>query len=320
LIYDDLKKFTMRIFNELEINKTKYPDSVFINGSFINPYNKEELILLPKEILHELPVAKEWEDIDEVCSFNSKLRNEINIKIGKNWKELTVSQKKSKAKNIILNNPEILKDLIRNYKNYDIDTYDFEADSSGEIIWYNVSKQYTTNFPILLKLVNNPQPMEVYKVVKSICETFKNLIENNGLYEVLYYEGKPRKERIAQKIFFSISDSYCRSNNLDLSPETNSGRGPVDFKISKGYNSRVLVEIKLSSNPHLIHGYETQLIEYQKAEKSQYSIYLVIDVLGGFEKKVESILKIQEEAIKRNERIPEIIFINAVPKDSASKF
>ena len=60
---------------------------------------------------------------------------------------------------------------------------------------------------------------------------------------------------------------YCDANDFDITPEADGGAGPVDFKISKGYQYRVVVEMKLSSNSNLVHGFEVQLPEYQKAEK-----------------------------------------------------
>ncbi|MEZ6192419.1 MAG: hypothetical protein R3C45_14180 [Phycisphaerales bacterium] len=74
-------------------------------------------------------------------------------------------------------------------------------------------------------------------VVFKVIDHFKQLVENNGLNEVIY----PCKEKASQLLFFAIADAYCRANNLDLSPEVDSGRGPVDFKVSSGSDIRVLV-------------------------------------------------------------------------------
>ncbi|MBV5349814.1 hypothetical protein JZU71_01240, partial [bacterium] len=65
---------------------------------------------------------------------------------------------------------------------------------------------------------------------------------------------------------FGIASSYCIANDLDISPESDAGRGPVDFKFSNGSKGKVLVEIKLTSNNQLQHGFESQLPIYMKAE------------------------------------------------------
>ena len=86
---------------------------------------------------------------------------------------------------------------------------------------------------------------------------FKQLVEANRLSRVLYNDdGSTRKERTAQQAFFVIATTYCEANNVDISPEADAGAGPVDFKLSQGFRNRVLVEVKLSSNQRLLHGFD----------------------------------------------------------------
>lgn len=81
-------------------------------------------------------------------------------------------------------------------------------------------------------------------------------------------KSKPRPESMSQMLFYMIASVYCKINNLDITPEAETGRGPVDFKVSSGFSDRVLVEVKLSSNPGLLHGYTTQL------ELAEFDVYL----------------------------------------------
>ena len=148
------------------------------------------------------------------------------------------------------------------------------------------------------------------------------MVEFNGLHTLLYRDDactEPKREEAAQKLFFGVADAYCQSNNLDLSPEVNAGRGQVDFKISRGYSSRVLVETKLTSNPRLQHGYETQLAEYQKAEKTHHSIFLVIDVSGYSKQRYKNFMSAVEISKQTDQRVPDIVIVNAIRKPSASK-
>lgn len=82
-----------------------------------------------------------------------------------------------------------------------------------------------------------------------------------------------------------VALSYCEANNLDITPEAETGRGPVDFKFSNALDGRILVEIRLSKNGQLVTGYTKQLDIYNAAEKSFDSRYLVIDV-GSMGKKM----------------------------------
>ena len=65
-------------------------------------------------------------------------------------------------------------------------------------------------------------------------DQFQFLIEKRRLSEELYHEGDPRPEKSAQRLFFAVAHAYCKANNLDLTPEADTGNGPVDFKMSSG--------------------------------------------------------------------------------------
>jgi hypothetical protein len=76
--------------------------------------------------------------------------------------------------------------------------------------------------------------------------------ENNGLWKDFHNnDGTHKKEAFAQRLFFAIAHSYCEANDLDISPESNSGSGPVDFKIGKGFSDKINIEMKLSVAPWL---------------------------------------------------------------------
>ena len=57
IIKEDIFAYTRRINAELNITSDNYPDDRFFDGIVINPYKNCELLLLPKEILNELPIA-----------------------------------------------------------------------------------------------------------------------------------------------------------------------------------------------------------------------------------------------------------------------
>jgi hypothetical protein len=50
-----------------------------------------------------------------------------------------------------------------------------------------------------------------------------------------------------------IGMSYRKANNLDISCEPDEGRGPVDFKLSRGQDITV-IEVKLSTNKQYLLG------------------------------------------------------------------
>jgi hypothetical protein len=86
----------------------------------------------------------------------------------------------------------------------------------------------------------------VIEVVHETISVFQHHVERGNLWEALWSDGRPKKERASQLIYFAIADSFCKANNVDISPEANMGGGPIDFKFSSGYEARVLVEMKRS--------------------------------------------------------------------------
>lgn len=321
IVIEDLQEYTERILKSLKVKTSKVAGSPY--ESIQNSYNGKPLILVPSDVLRDLPIANDWSEIDFVCQFNEALRNRVNALIGKTWKQATRSVRKSDLRAVLLSEPDVLRDLIESYKKKPATTYDYNNDPSGEFIWFRASRQYTQQFPLQLKLPKTPSAAVVETTVKTICDKFKDLIENNALSSLLYDStGKPKKEEAAQKLFYGIADAYCEANDLDLSREANAGRGPVDFKVSKGYKGRVVVEAKLTSNPQLVHGFEVQIEEYQKAEKTTTAIYLVIDVSESRATrnrvtKLKALIRTSKAAGKR---MPEVIFVDGLRKLSASKY
>jgi hypothetical protein len=319
ILFDDFSSFTLRVFKSLGIEVKP----VIIKGRKLilptNPYKPEEPILLvPKDILRELPIAYDFSDIYLVCAANEELRKKLNSLLGDDWSEKLKKYKKRGIKRFLLENPTYLSYLISEYKKSKPQKYNFRTDPSGEATWYERSKKITSENPIRLTLSKNPSIDDLENVVDEVCKKFKNLIEDNGQWEFLYKEnGKPKPERSAQLLFFGVADFYCEKNNLSLSREANAGRGPVDFKIADG-NLNYLVEIKLSTNKKLIHAYETQVPLYTKSERSSGAIILVLEVVEK-SNVLEALLKRKnEDGLKKIEG-PKVIVINAKPKKSASK-
>ena len=158
----------------------------------------------------------------------------------------------------------------------------------------------------------------VVLVVERIIEQFRFLIEERRFSEELYHHGVPRPEKAAQRLFFAVAHAYCKANDLDLTPEADTGNGPVDFKVSRGFSGRVLVEIKLSRNSKLINGYTRQLEAYKQAEETMQGFYVVVDV-GHMGDKDVRLMQIRNTAAERGEHASPIIFVDGSRRLSASK-
>ncbi len=282
------------------------------------PDGKRPMIFVPTSVLNQLPVALDRGQIDQVALFNRDVReawNRIVSAAAKKHKEPS----KQDVREILMAHPENLKDLIQVYKRAAAIGYDFKKDEDGLLTWERIGRSVAQTYPLTLQIKQPKDIGEVRQLVHAIIQQFKRNIENNRLYEVLYGEsGKPRHEVFAQRLFYAIADSYCQANDIDLSREPNAGDGPVDFKLSLGYAARVLVEIKKSTNPSLLHGFETQLPSYAQGEATEESVYVVLRV-GESDRKIKDVLSLREKGIQQSHRVPEVVVIDARKIESASK-
>lgn len=319
IIIADLVKFTQRVCSDcgIPMETVVYSKKLPSDDLPINPLTMTPIILVPKELLSDLPIANHYGDIREITAHNQELRDELNMLIGSSLSAATLADRKKATRNTFIKYPDILRHVLQTYLKAQPSFYDFENDPSGEVIWYEASKKVVDQQPLSLSLSAKPTLDEVEAVVIKICEHFGSLVTNNQLAKLLYdAKDKPKHESAAQLLFFGIASAYCAANDLDLSPESDAGRGPVDFKISSGFTGKVLVEIKLTSNYQLRHGFEAQLPIYQAAEGTTRGIYLVIDNGGYTEARMAAFQKATQEAIPP---CPRLMWVDGSVRQSASK-
>lgn len=283
------------------------------------PFNRESeksILLVPTDILRDLPVAADWSEISSAAEKNQQIRARVNSLIGNIWKH-TLKRQKDEIRRAALQNKEAFKTVLDAAYLLKDTSYDFEADPDGHRIFREALEQFAVQFPLKLTNPRTKNSAEIRKLVGEIISHFKQLIENNGVNYLLWNGTEPRKEKAAQRLFFAVADVYCKANNIDINPEADSGGGPVDFKFSSGYDGRLLVEIKLSTGK-VVHGYSTQLGVYEDAAMSFESILLIIDI-GGLAPKLKTILKQKNKKADENKRAPEIAVVDAKIRPSASK-
>lgn len=316
IIIGPLSEFNARVLGELGLKGKRFPMGQFL----VNPYeeNRTPLILVPTDILRDLPIAEDWDGIAEAASRNEELRRKVNEHVASIWLKQT-ERDKERLKSEVLTSKEAFETLLMAIKSVSAQPYDMKTDPEGVIVWATKGEQYTQKFPLNLKSLSTRNLGAVFNVVRTIVEQFRHLIENKGLNKELYRsKNSPRHESTAQRLFFAIAYAYCRANNIDVSPEIDTGNGKIDFKFSRGFNNRVLVEIKLSTNPNVVSGYQTQLEVYKAAEETMKAIYLVIDV-GSMGHKVANLIELRKEALKQRKPLSDLEFVDGRIKPTASK-
>ena len=309
LIYDDIVRYTKRIYEEVGINNKNYPEFSFESGLLINPYKDCELLLLPIDILHELPIARSWDDIDRVVMENETIRREMSELVGKEWRKLASSQKKRYLKDFIFMKPHLVSKVIDDYKQTGIEAYDIyqNIDYRIERLINNITK---TKKELDLSKKNS------YDSAIEIIEEYKVWVEDKKGFAVLRDVGSRNEEKVVQKTLHGSASYYCKINDLDISPEPNSGRGPVDFKISRG-GDKTVIEIKLTSNKDCLQGFEVQIEEYAKSEETENKIFIIVNN-GRSSNRINQVEESYDKRLKDGENPATVIVIDARTKDSAS--
>jgi hypothetical protein len=310
---DEIGRYSTRVFAELGRSDGRSLPR--------NPANGDPILLVPRDILRDLPLASSWDEVESMIAHNAQLRAEVNALIGDNWqKERRRGQKKAALRQALRSSPYVMRRFLNAYRDADVRPYDFDRDPRGRVVWYEATRSAASAAPMLLALGSAPTPGDILGVVLQICNRFRELVENNKLSALLYEaDGRPKHEEAAQLLLYGIADAYCDANDLDLSREPNAGRGSVDFKLSGGRRTMVLVETKLDTNPNLVHGFETQLAEYQLAERAAETVYVVIDV-GGPESRIPDLKEAIREAGSAGAQVPTLVLVDGKPRAPASRY
>ena len=309
LVYDDIVRYTKRIYNEVGIKELNYPGYSFKSGLLINPYKNCELLLLPIDILHELPIARSWDDIDRVVNENETIRREMSEIVGKEWRKLATSQKKRYIKDFIFMKPHLVSKVIDDYKATSVETYN---------IYQNIDYMIDRLINQIIKTKGELALMKKnsYEAALEIIREYKEWVENKKGFDVLRNVNSRNEEKVVQKTLHGSASYYCKINDLDISPEPNSGRGPVDFKISRG-GDKTVIEIKLISNNDCLHGFEVQIEEYARSEETDNKIFIIVDN-GRSSSRIKQVKDSYEKRLKVGENPATVIVIDAKPKDAAS--
>lgn len=281
-----------------------------------NPHRlSEPVILVPRDLLRDLPLAADWADVSRVVLEVQEVRDAVNQMFG-NFAQASVTQKKKAVREISLKSVRILRLILQAVAGAS-ESYDEKADLDGYYQFRRILYQDPKVFSGMIKPPATMDAAGLRQTVLDIIEQFRKLVEDNNMWELLWNGTSHRHERASQLLFFAVATVMCAVNNVDISPETNSGGGPVDFKFSTGFHGRLVVEMKLSKGT-VESGYKNQLEIYKKAAATSAGIFVVMDI-GGMGQKLRKIERLRDAALAAGQPASDIIVIDARRKASASK-
>jgi hypothetical protein len=278
-----------------------------------NPFIKNRSVLLvPKRFLKEMPIVTAqsfwtyaWAD------HGDQLRGDFNYDIAQNVDRWTIAR-------MARQNPDVVARYLSKMEEIIHQPYAVDDDPKYLLRWYQNGRKVAARSPLSF-LPDSPDDFP--KFVQAVLDAFAHHVEFQNGWELLWEGTRPVSERKVQRLFQGAAVHYCRANDVDLSPESNAGRGPVDFKFSKAWQARALVEMKLMSNSHFWDGILEQTKEYALAEEIKV-VYFVAVAYEDNELKTERTEKIARAASMVGQRYPKVevrpLIIDARPKESAS--
>ena len=295
-----LKNLSKSKIKKIKVSKVRfnYDTETWESDCFTLPFDGNDFVLLtPKDILtkddtwiNRTDLVDEFYDIVRAIP-NDQLRAQIN-----NYFYNALPKKKKQTKKdlrfavqyVIDNMPELLDYYIK-YK-----------EDNGEKAKY-ISDQK-------VKEIENRFILQLEKFVTSLDEKtmfysldkysydasyqrvlfLKQVIENNNGYKLFYYKNDPVQREADLQIIFRLT---WFASSFEVDSEVDNGRGPVDYKISKGSADKTLVEFKLASNSKLKKNLANQVEVYKKANRTENALKVILFFTNEEYLNVKKILK-----------------------------
>lgn len=175
-------------------------------------------------------------------------------------------------------------------------------------VFVTLFSNFVDNFWSLPGMAERPKATSLEEV-RHRTQIFKHWVEDQGGHLSLNDARQRASEKDVQRLVFLT----LKASAFDVNSEVNNGRGPVDFKVSRGASDTTLLEIKLASNSHLRRNLEKQVDIYKKANDTNNAVTMVIYYDALERAKLDracSQLGIEEG--------PDLVFVNARLDDKPS--
>lgn len=117
---------------------------------------------------------------------------------------------------------------------------------------------------------------EFIGIIDKLIAEFQFYVKEKKGNQLLWLGDAPAPEVNAQILFDLLTEQYSRLADINTDREIETGRGPVDFKFSKGQKYQALLEVKRATSSQLEHGLEKQLPTYLHADRVTIGFYVVI--------------------------------------------
>lgn len=261
-----------------------YETHTWQSGEYILPcFNGDYVILTPRDMLtRDNTFLNRMDLIDNLQRIapsieDAALRFALNQYFAevlpREKKRISRTEKERMATRLFIEHPE----LIDHYIKYKEDNEERATTTSKELV-QEAEQLFNYQLRELAQLLYTETEFyttadgshdEAYRRVMFL----KSVIEDMDGYRIFYLNGKPIRRENDLQIMYRL---VWYATEYDVNREVNNGRGPVDFKVSKGQKDSALVEFKLASNSKLKKNLENQVEIYKKANCTDRAIKVIL--------------------------------------------
>ena len=275
-----------------------------------NPVTGGPLLFVPQRFLRDLPKLNkdDWWDFHE----NERLRDDLNYEVmGRVDKGTIVATARAHM------------DSVRRWADQQegkpADPYDFDRDPKGVVQWEAAAAAFTRANPLVIEPPDGAAAFDA--VIETVIEQFRLFIEEQHGWWLLWDRAHEKPEAAPQLVFYGIARNYCKANNVVIDPETDLGRGPVDFKFSNGYVHRAHLEVKKLHSGKFWNGLDAQLPTYMSSDEVRKGWFLAIRYRDGkkWDDRANALPVRVRAAAQTHQRDLRWALVDARPKKSASK-
>ncbi|MTI69173.1 MAG: hypothetical protein FH751_02815 [Firmicutes bacterium] len=285
------------LLKEFRVEKVKfnYETETWMSKTFKLPcFKNDYVILTPTDLLTKddtfISSIDMYNKIETIIDSieNVALRGQINNYLRKTLEEdMKKSERKKVYQDLVKDLPEII-DYYINYK--ESEKNEATSISNAKVEFSN--NLYVNKYKELIELlVSKTNFFKIkpnsFEEALSRVQFLKNVIEDMDGYRIFYVDGEPIKREQDFQILYKLTWFTSES---DINSEVNNGRGPVDFKASKGSADKTLVEFKLAKNTQLKRNLKNQVEVYKKANRDAKTIKVILYFTDKELEKVNRIL------------------------------
>ncbi len=269
-------------------------DLPWVNGDFVlltpkdmltrdeNWINKDDLI----GDFHQIPTA--IPDPELRAQVENYFYNVLSRPGRRRRREPNAKERADAARRTLIEFPQLIDYYIKLKEQHGDDAADLSAEKVLATEYMFIQQVADIQHTLLQQTAFYTTGANTYEEAHSRVAYLKDVIENKGGHRLFYQDGVAIQREKDLQILYRL---VWFGTPSDVGTEANDGRGPVDFKISRGAHDKTLVEMKLAKNTQLERNLEKQVAIYQAASDAKNAIKVIIYFSVAELNKVKEILK-----------------------------